>query len=218
MRIFLSPPLQDIQKLKELFSIFDPLCDGYHIDIMDGTFVPQTMGSIDLTNQIAQATKKPLWVHLMVSDPQTYFKKLTLSAGSIVSFHYEAVAHNQIEEYAEQLEHMNLVPSLAINPKTSAKKVAPLAHYFEHFLIMSVEPGQAGQTFLPKTYGKLKKLMVYKTVHELSLTLSVDGGITTNNISRLKRLGVAIIATTSAVFNQPEPLLALKKLQKSAQK
>lgn len=213
MIIFPSPLEQDPNKLQSIITTLDPFCAGYHIDIMDGIFVKNKMGSIQLTNHIATMTHDKLWVHLMVKDPEPFIKELKIPEGSIISFHYEAVELEQAEAYAALIQKKNMIPSLAINPKTQIHGPLCLAHSIHHFLLMGVEPGASGQKFIPKTIEKLQELDIHRKAQGSDFSLAVDGGINKRIIEQLKPLDIDHIAITSALFDDADPIAKLKELQ-----
>jgi ribulose-phosphate 3-epimerase len=212
MFIFPSPHSQNIQELKAIFKELNPHCQGYHIDIMDGQFVPATMGSIELTNQIAQLTDKPLWVHLMVKNPVDWVSKLKLKPKSIVSAHYKALS-SSMDQFIAQAKEQKLEPSLAISPAVTVQEILPLCRQFEHILVMSVEPGKKGQSFLPDTLSKITELVNYRSQQEICLSITVDGGVNSSNIGQLESLSVSCVAVTSAIFNAPDPVKLLENLK-----
>jgi len=213
MLIFPSFHHQTVQALTDLLALFDPLVAGYHIDIMDGKFVPHIMGSHPLTNAIRTATTEQLWVHLMVQDPILWIEQLHLNPGDIVSAHYESLSGNY-KLFIAAAHQKKLVPSLAINPETSIETVAPLLKWFNHVVIMSVKPGASGQTFLPNTFEKIKELNRWQKTHNTSLTITVDGGVNANNIAQLKQLGVDAVAVTHALFENSSTVDNFNKLKK----
>jgi len=212
MRIFPAPHTQNIQELTTLFKELDPFVPGYHIDIMDGEFVPATMGSIQLTNQLDTLTPRVLWVHLMVKNPLAYIKQLRLKSESIISFHYESIQPAEREEIIGLIEQNLWRASLAINPETPIGSVLQLTHGVSHLTLMAVHPGAAGQEFLPETWEKIEHLIAYRAAQEFSFEIAVDGGTTTDILSDLKEYGVNAVATHSALFKNDTPLLNLQKL------
>lgn len=211
MFIFPSPHHQDINALQTVFSNFDNLCPGYHIDIMDGIFVPKTMGSALLTNQIAQLTSRQLWVHLMVHNPLAWVNQLALRPGDIVSVHYKTV-ENEYHQFIKAAQKRNITPSLALDPDDDLKKALPACHAFGHVLIMSVAPGAAGQVFLSETFSTVAQLVAYRAEKQIGLTLAVDGGVSLETAPKLAQSGVDAAAATSAIFGADDPTAAFKTL------
>ena len=212
MHIFPSLTSQNSDELKTHIRLLAPHCTGFHVDVMDGEFVKNKMGSVELTNEIARMTRKQLWIHLMVKDPLPVIEKLKLHRGDIVTFHFSA--HFDYQTIIEALESKNLRPSMGLNPKTPISSLNNAIHSIDHVTIMSVEPGKSGQQFIPHTLTKLNKLNAFRAAHECVLTIAVDGGINTKNITKLDGLGVNQVAVTSGIFNSDNPVAALKDLTK----
>lgn len=212
MQIFPSLTSQNPEKLHEHIRLFSEHCAGFHIDIMDGQFVHQKMGSAELTNQIAKMTRKKIWVHIMAQDPLEIIKNLNLHTSGIVSFHVQS--NYDYQDIIEEIQSKTLVPSIALNPKTPVTILNNAIHAIDHVTIMSVEPGKSGQTFLPATLKKLELLNAFKAAHEKSFTIALDGGVNKTNIEKVASLGVTQVAVSSGILNTPDPLEALKELNK----
>ncbi len=212
MRIFPALHAQSSDDLISLFSEIDDLVTGYHIDIMDGKFVPAHTGSAQLTNQIDTLTENILWVHLMVNNPRAYMTELEVKPESIITFHYEAVLSTDLEQLTEYCEQRQWRPSLALNPETRLIDVGHLLHYFDQITIMTVNPGASGQPFISSCLEKIEHLVAYRAAQETSFQIAVDGGITRNIITQLALLNVDAVATHSAVFENQLPRQKLKTL------
>lgn len=210
MQIFPSLISQNKDELQSQIRLLGPHCAGFHIDIMDGIFVHQKMGSVDLTNEIGRMTQKQLWIHIMAKDPLSIIKNLKPRKGDIISFHLSA--HYNYQDIIEVIKKKNALPSLALNPTIPISLLNTSLHTLDHVTIMSVEPGKSGQSFIPKTLHKLERLNAFKAAHECTLTISVDGGVNKKNITRLAALGVNQVAVSSAILNADNPLKALQEL------
>jgi len=196
------------QVIKEL----DPHVIGYHLDVMDNHFVPNlTWGSL-VVNAIPHLTKRQLWVHMMVDNPQNWIDILNLPAGSIFSFHFEAIG--QDIHLIKRIKEKNWKVSIAINPATDTNKIFPLLNQVDQVLIMSVEPGFSGQPFISSTIDKIDPLIGYRQTSRLDFTIAIDGGINQENIKQLANKHVDDFAVGSAIFKQPDPVIALEKLKK----
>lgn len=217
MTIYPGPHNQSINQLSTIFNDLQHYCSGYHIDVMDGHFVPHSMGSATLLNQIRTTTKKQLWIHLMVKDPLSWIQQLTLHPGDIVSAHYSALHHN-FKTFTKQAKTKQLVASLALSPQDTVEEIEPIAHLFNHFLIMSVEPGKSGQQFLPETYDKIKDLQEIALAHNHAISIAVDGGINQYNLIELNKLNVDAVAVTSTLFSSKNPQKILQDLSSSINK
>lgn len=215
MRIFPALESQTSDDLISLFSEIDDLVSGYHIDIMDGQFVPAHRASPELANHIDTLTENILWVHLMVNNPRLYMTELEVKPGSIITFHYEAVLPTDLEQLAQYCEQRQWRPSLALNPRTSLNDVIHMVHYFDHITLMSVSPGASGQAFITDSFEKIKHLAAYRAAQEASFEIAIDGGVTQKLIKDLKLLSVDAVATHSAVFNNESPYQNIEMLLKN---
>jgi len=214
-QIFPSLTAADQLNLQRDVQLLEPYCDGFHLDVMDNHFVPNITWGADTVNAIAQLTNRNLWVHLMVTRPIDFFEKLTLKEHSIVTFHIETIGNNI--NIINRVKEKMLVPGIAVSPKTPVEEIFPLLDLVHHVTIMSVEPGFAGQQFLPSVLEKLERLIGYRQTSGLKFTIGMDGGINETNIADLTQRGVDVFGVASAIFGKPDPVAALKNLQKLAQ-
>jgi ribulose-phosphate 3-epimerase len=207
------PSLMGIEspKLEEVIKQLDLYVQGYHIDVMDNQFVPNAMLDAQAVNTIAQSTNNPLWVHLMVVNPEDFVSKLELLERSILSFHYEAAGSNVT--LIQKIKDKGWRASIAINPSSPVEKIFPLLPLIDQVLIMSVDPGFSGQPFIADVLSKLEPLIGYRASNNLSFRIGMDGGIKLNNIQELVQKGVQDLAVSSAIFDYPNRVEALKILQ-----
>ena len=189
-----------------------PYCPGFHIDIMDNHFVPNLTWGAQFANAIAALVpNKIMWIHLMVTDPLLFITQLSLPKRSIVSFHAEIDI--PIETIINHITARHWIPSIAIKPKTPITQIVPLlTSLLNHVLIMSVEPGFSGQSFLESSTEKIVQLTQYRKNQNRPFLIGIDGGINRETIAPLTRLGVNDFAIASAIFKQPDPVKALKEL------
>lgn len=202
----------DLLNLGSVIKNFNPVCDGFHIDIMDNHFVPNLTWGADLTNAISRASHKPLWVHLMVEKPDEWLPILDLTPGSILTFHFES--NSEKIRLIHRIKEKNLKAGIAINPKTSVEQILPFADLVDQILVMSVEPGFSGQDFNPDVLAKLDPLLFLRKAQQLNFTIAMDGGINAKNIHMLAQKGVDEFGVASAIFNDPNPIAAYEKLKK----
>ena len=172
-----------------------------HIDIMDGHFVPQ----IELGQQLVKALHKTgmtIDLHLMVDNPRAQIEKMAEFA-DIITFHYEATSgQEECIELAKLIKSLGKKAGIAIKPKTDISVLEPLLEHFNHFLVMSVEPGLSGQTFLPETLGKLKDLNeMFGLRKEGNLIVQIDGGINEQTLPLVADF-VDLAVVGSALFNK----------------
>lgn len=177
----------------------EPYCAGFHIDIIDQTFAPNSGISVEKTNSIAKLTYRTLWVHLMVEEPALYLEKLHLPPDTIVSFHIES--KKETKELINSIIEKKLMPSIAINPKTGIDEVFPFLPLIDQVLIMSVNPGFSGQQFLEDTLKKVDPLLGYRDTANLNFKIAMDGGINEKNLTQVMQKGVETIAIGSAIFD-----------------
>ncbi len=203
-------------RLESVIKELDPFIDGYHLDIMDNHFVPNLTWGADFVHAIAQATSKQLWVHLMVDNPDQWVATLNLPHNSLCSIHIES--NIDFSKSIKQIKEKKWQMSIAINPKTVPEKIFPLLEHCDQVLVMSVEPGFSGQSFLPETLAKVDVLVNYRQDHQLSYTMAMDGGIGLDTIEEVWKHGVNDVAVASGIFGQKDYVQAVKKLYNNTKK
>lgn len=212
MNIYPSLMIVPEQELKKEIQILAPHCAGFHIDVMDGIFVPvQFWYNVQHVNAIIARAQK-VWLHLMVQNPQAFYEQLDLPSGSIVSFHIES--NVDIVSFSKIIREKKQRVSLAIKPKTPIAEIIPFLNAVDHILIMSVDPGCSGQSFLESTYKKIEELVAVRNQLNLKFAIGVDGGINKINASRLAREGIDDCAIATGIFRQADHVAALLELQK----
>ena len=212
INIYPSLMAANVLNLANEIKKLEPYCNGFHVDIMDNHFVPNLTFGIDTTNAIAQATKKQLWVHLMIERPEKMLPLLKLARKSIVSVHYEGMHNKTIQ----MIKDHGWLASIALRPATSPDDITNLLPTIDQVLIMSVDPGFGGQIFLDSVVDKIEPLIAYRKKHNLSFTLGMDGGIDSENIEMLAQKGVQDFSIGSAIFKHKDPIAMLKSLQNLA--
>lgn len=198
VEIYPSLLAADQQKIDHYIKELEPLCPGFHIDIMDNLFVPNSGISLEKTNHIAKITYRPLWVHLMVQDPESYLNQLQLPPDSILTFHIES--QEKIEKTIKRIVEKKWLPGIAIKPKTPVHEVFPFLESIHQVLIMSVEPGFSGQNFLEETMAKIDPLVGFRATSKSHFKIAMDGGIGIKNIKQIAQRGVDQIAVGSDLF------------------
>lgn len=169
-----------------------------HIDVMDGIFVPnKQLNTIDELNSISQTSEKKLDIHLMVENPIEYIEKLNNQNIEYITFHVET--NQNIEKIISKIKEKNYKVGVCLNPKTELKELAPYLEKIDLILIMSVEPGQGGQEFIPETLNKIKKLSKTIKDNNYSIKIEVDGGIKDFNIKEIKESGANIAVVGSYI-------------------
>jgi ribulose-phosphate 3-epimerase len=206
----------NLLNLEREITTLNPYVPGYHIDIMDDHFVPNMTFGLDTIHAIARATTKQLWLHAMVNNPTALIDQLTLPTNTIYSFHIESQCNKK--DIIKKLTEKKWLPSIAIKPKTD---VAQLFEILDaticQVLVMSVEPGFAGQSFMPGALATLNALTAFRAQHKLNFMIGIDGGINAANIAQVVAHGADQIAVASAIFNNSDRVAAYSELKKCIQ-
>lgn len=208
IKIYPSLMNSHLLNLAEEVQILEPYCDGFHIDAMDFDFVKNIAFGPDVINKISKLSKKQLFIHLMVKNPQNWLDILNLKQNDIFSFHFESIENH--DELIKKIMQNNLLASVALNPKTEISVIFPFVRQLYQVLIMSVEPGFSGQKFIELTFEKVSKLNDYKKTNNLNFRIAVDGGINKNNFVELIKKGGQDFAMASAIFSENNPINALE--------
>jgi len=202
----------DLMNLRSAIQLLDPHTDGYHIDIMDNHFVPNLTWGAQFVNAIAQETAKPLTVHLMVDNPTNWIDKFTINDHSSIIIHIES--KGEIRKNLETIRKRKHHPGISLNPKTPVEQIFPVLDLVDTVLIMTVEPGFSGQSFIKGTEKKVEPLVGYKQTNGLNFSIGMDGGVNKENIKLLIEKGVDWFGIASAIFNQPNYVKAFQELKK----
>jgi ribulose-phosphate 3-epimerase len=180
--------------------------DMIHIDVMDGNFVPNiTMGPA-LVAALRPLTRLPLDVHLMVREPARHVEAFAAAGADYISVHAEADPH--LHRTLSRIAELGKNPGLALNPHTPAAAVVPVLYLCRLVLVMSVNPGFAGQEFIPSSLDKIREMRSYLGPGQDDVLLEVDGGVNARNCAALKEAGANLLVAGSAVFNHPAGLAA----------
>lgn len=173
-----------------------------HFDVMDGHFVPNLTFGPGILQTIRRNSDRFMDVHLMVSDPDYYSGIFAKAGADSIVFHYEA--YNDIEKCAElidKIHSMYLKAGISIKPKTPVEEIFPLLDKIDIFLLMSVEPGFGGQSFMEDSLERLEKVSAYRKENGLNFIIEVDGGVSDRNASKLLSRGADALVAGSYVFN-----------------
>ena len=217
MKIYPSLISANLLNLKSVLEMLDPNCDGYHLDVMDNHFVPNLTWGAGFINRIAQATSKQLDIHLMVDNPMTWLSTLNLRTHDMITFHIEAVQNSDdIKSLLYNIHEAKLNAGIALNPATSIEEVYPHLINLDHVLLMSVNPGFSGQTFIPSVITKIQPLASQRTTTQKSFSIGMDGGIGLDNITALAQHGIDYVCAASAIFANHNPVEALKNLYQNS--
>ncbi len=212
VELFPSLMAADPLNLTDVITLLDPHVDGYHLDIMDGQFVPNTTWGPATVNGIASATRKQLCAHLMVIDPAWWLERLELTADTTVVFHHSAV--EKPAALISQIQRKRWDVGIALSPKTAVSEIEPLLSSVDLVLVMSVQPGFAGQEFIASSLKKIEQLAQLKHDQQATFTIAVDGGINHETILDVVKAGAQRVAIGSGIFEHSDPVAAIASLRR----
>lgn len=180
--------------------------DRLHLDVMDGHFVPNiTFGPV-VVDALRRCARSPLEVHLMIADPDRYLKSFAEAGAHTLIVHVEAVIH--LHRTLQHIRDLGLRAGVAINPATPVTALEEVAAEADILLLMSVNPGFAGQRFIPGTLNKLQRLTALLKGQGLQCEIAVDGGIDASNAADVVAAGADVLVAASAVFSHPQGIAA----------
>ena len=185
--------------------------DWFHIDIMDGVFVPNISFGMPVLKAIKKHAKKTIDVHLMIVDPDRYIKTFAELGSDILTVHYEACTH--LHRTLQAIKSEGMKAGVALNPHTNINVLEDTINDIDLVCIMSVNPGFGGQSFIQNTYEKVKQLKALITSKGASTLIEIDGGVTSENAKALKDAGADVLVAGSFVFKSSEPVKTIKDLK-----
>jgi ribulose-phosphate 3-epimerase len=177
--------------------------DWFHVDIMDGVFVPNISFGFPIMTTLAKHAKKPLDVHLMIIKPDDYIQRFAEAGAGMITVHYETCVH--LHRTIQNIHAAGCKACVALNPHTSVSLLKDILVDLDMVLIMSVNPGFGGQTFIPNTLSKIQELRNMALLVNPELLIEVDGGVSVNNIPDLLLAGANVFVAGNAVFAAPSP-------------
>jgi len=182
----------------------------HHLDIMDGLFVPNISYGMPVVKAIAKYATKPLDAHLMIMDPDRYIRTFAYLGVYLLTVHYEACTH--LHRTLQAIKATGMKAGVALNPHTNVELLKNVIQDIDLVLIMSVNPGFGGQSFIPNTYQKVKTLKkLIEEAHAPTL-IEVDGGVTMENAAKLAAAGADILVAGSFVFKSNDPMATISQL------
>ena len=214
MSVIVSPSLLSADFLhlsKDIEMVNRSQADWFHLDIMDGVFVPNISYGLPVVSQIKKMATKPLDVHLMIVQPERYVEAFHKAGADILTVHYEACTH--LHRTIQQIKAQGMKAGVALNPHTPVSLLEDVIEDIDVVLLMSVNPGFGGQSFIEQTINKvdkLKKLIMESNSHTL---IEIDGGVNFETGKRLVNAGADALVAGSFVFNSPDPEANIKGLK-----
>ena len=186
--------------------------DIFHLDIMDGIFVPNISYGFPVVDAVASMAEKPLDVHLMITDPAKYVRRFSSSGAAMLSFHYEAAGENT-GEIVDLVRSCGMKAGVAINPDIPVSVLFPYLPKVDFVLIMSVFAGFGGQKFIPETYGRITAVKAETERLGLDVKIEVDGGVSPSNAAALAAAGADILVAGSAVCKAADPAAVIAAMR-----
>ena len=205
----LAADFANLQRDCELVN--DSAADWFHIDIMDGVFVPNISFGMPVLKAIGEHAKKPLDVHLMIVDPDRYISTFAALNAAVLTVHYEACTH--LHRSIQSIKSHKMKAGVALNPHTPVHVLEDIIQDLDLVCLMSVNPGFGGQHFIPNTFEKIKALSALIEKKGATTQIEIDGGVTPENAADLVRAGVNILVAGSAVFKSPDPKKTIQELK-----
>ncbi len=202
----------DFSNLRKDFEMVNgSTADWFHIDIMDGTFVPNISFGMDIVKTMHSMAEKPLDVHMMVAQPERYIEQFREAGAEVITVHYEACPH--IHRTLQQIKATGAKAGIALNPGTPVSVLEDLLEGLDLVCLMSVNPGFGGQKFIYQTLEKTRKLKNMITVKNTGTLIEIDGGVGLQNAEVLLKAGADVLVAGSAVFKSKDPVDTIKRLK-----
>ncbi len=186
--------------------------DYIHVDVMDGTFVPNLNFGIKMVSDLRKITGGVLDVHLMIVKPENYIENFAKAGADYITIHYEATDAD-LKTILQKIRSLGVKSGLSIKPDTDTSVIKDLLPYTDLVLIMSVYPGFGGQKFIENSLERIEEVKKYIEESGLDIELEVDGGITIENVGAVKKAGANVIVAGSTVFNAPDMKEAIEALR-----
>ena len=185
--------------------------DWIHVDVMDGHFVPNITIGPAVVESVRKATELPLDVHLMIENADCYIKDFASAGSDIITVHVEACPH--LNRTIQLIKEQGIRAGVVLNPATPLSSLEEILHEIDMVLLMSVNPGFGGQTFIPSMLDKIQNLNDVMAHYENPIELEVDGGIKTENAGDIKKAGASVLVAGSAIFNAEDYKKAIESLR-----
>lgn len=201
----------DFLHLQKDVEMVNEYADLFHLDIMDGVFVPNLSYGFPIVEAIAKSARKPLDVHLMIVSPEKYIERFAKAGADMISFHLNATENPSM--VLSQIRSLGLKAGLAINPDIEVESLFPYLEQVDYILLMSVFAGFGGQKFIETTYERVRTLKNELDSRGINIPIEVDGGVSPTNASALRQSGVEILVAGSAVFKSSNPAATIASMK-----
>lgn len=214
MKQIIAPSIlaSDFANLQQEAEMLDKSsADWFHIDVMDGVFVPNISFGMPIIKAIRKFSKKPFDVHLMIVNPDNYISDFKNAGADILTVHYEACTH--LHRTLQAIKKEGMKAGVAINPHTNVNTLEDTINDIDVVLVMSVNPGFGGQSFIENTYEKVKQLKQLITKKGANTLIEIDGGVTNANAKKLLDCGADALVAGSFVFSSENPINTIAELK-----
>jgi ribulose-phosphate 3-epimerase len=196
---------------REIEMINGSQADLLHLDIMDGVFVPNLTFGFPVIRQIKSVARKPLDVHLMIVDPDRYLEAYRDAGADWLTVHYETCPH--LHRTIHRIRELGMKPAVSLNPHTDVSLLENILPDLHMVLVMTVNPGFGGQTFIAKSFDKIRKLKKMISDSGAETLIQVDGGVTLENIGKLIGAGVDVFVVGNSIFSAEDPQKVITNLK-----
>ncbi len=194
----------------EIKMVNDSKANWFHIDVMDGVFVPNISFGTPIMNVLKKYAKKPLDVHLMIVNPDKYLEKFAELGSEVLTVHLEACNH--LHRTVQKIKSLKMKAGVAINPHTPVSSLESIITEVDLVCVMSVNPGFGGQSFIDSTFQKVKDLKLLIERHKSNALIEIDGGVNSENAKKLSEQGADVLVAGSFVFKSENPTNTINNL------
>jgi ribulose-phosphate 3-epimerase len=188
--------------------------DLIHVDVMDGHFVPNITIGVPVVKSLKRIAKVPLDVHLMIDNADRFIEAFVEAGAAMISVHVEALRH--VHRTIQAIKALGAQAGVVLNPGTPVEALVEIAGDVDYVLVMSVNPGFGGQTFIPRSESKVREVRALLDAAGSQAPIEIDGGVDQHNIARVVAAGARMIVAGSAIFNTPDPERATRELKAAA--
>lgn len=196
---------------KDISMVNRSQADWLHLDIMDGVFVPNISFGFPVIDYIKKVADKPLDVHLMIIDPDRYLSRFRDAGATILTVQYEACVH--LQRTVIEIHTLGMKAGVAVNPHTPVSLLKNILPYVDMVLIMTVNPGFGGQSFIMESYNKISELRKMIDAGGYNVLIEVDGGVDVENAKKLIESGVNVLVAGNSVFSSDDPEETIRRLK-----